>query len=130
MSSPQKKPVPRSFGPLKRLAFQQMQLERMDQDSDEEDQQYKEVSQRLQLQGAQLNSLKNTLDIITAQLQNQQQQFNMLAELQNTVTNLVQHLQRQQSPQQVPSDPSKPLEPVVIQAGFNGGVVKELSKKV
>src|SRR6266566_1149453 len=130
MSSPQKKPVPRSFGPLKRLAFQQMQPERMDQDSDEEDQQYKEVSQRLQLQGAQLNSLKNTLDTVTAQLQNQQQQFNMLAELQTTVANLVQHLQEQQPLQQIPPDPSKPFEPVVIQVGLNGGVVKELFKKV
>ena len=40
----------------------------MDQDSDEEDQQYKEVSQKLQLQKTQLNNLKNTLDIITVQL--------------------------------------------------------------
>ncbi len=40
----------------------------MDQDSDEEDQQYKEVSQRLQFQRVQLNSLKNTLDTITVQL--------------------------------------------------------------
>src|SRR6266699_1621085 len=130
MSSPQKKPVPGLFGPPGGLAFQQMQLERMDQDSDEEDQQYKEVSQRLQLQGAQLNSLKNTLDTVTAQLQNQQQQFNMLAELQTTVANLVQHLQEQQPLQQVPPDPSKPLEPMVIQIGLNEGVVKELSKKV
>ena len=49
-----------------------MQLERMDQDSDEKDQQYKEVFQRLQLQEVQLNSLKSTLDIVTVQLQNQQ----------------------------------------------------------
>jgi len=86
----------------------------MDQDSNEEDQQYKEVSQRLQLQRAQLNSLKNTLDTITVQLQNQQQQFNILAELQNTIANLVQHLQGQQPPQPVSPDLSKPLEPVVI----------------
>src|SRR6266699_1563537 len=130
MSSPQKKPVPGLFGPPGGLAFQQMQLERMDQDSDEEDQQYKEVSQRLQLQGAQLNSLKNTLDTVTAQLQNQQQQFNMLAELQTTVANLVQHLQEQQPLQQVPPDPSKPLEPMVIQIGLNKGIIKELFKKV
>ncbi len=98
MSSPQKKPVSRPSRPLERSAFQQMQPDRIDQDSDEEDQQYKEVSQRLQLQGTQLNSLKNTLDTVTVQLQNQQQQFNILAELQNTVANLVQHLQRQQPP--------------------------------
>src|SRR6266566_7431136 len=54
----------------------------------------------------------------------------MLVELQNTVANLVQHLQEQQPLQQVPSNPSKPLEPVVIQIGLNKGVVKELSKKV
>ncbi len=102
----------------------------MDQDSDKEDQQYKEVSQRLQLQGTQLNSLKNTLDIVTVQLQNQQQQFNILAELQNTVANLIQHLQGQQSPQQVPPDPFKPPEPVVIQVGLNKNVIKKLSKKV
>ncbi len=54
----------------------------------------------------------------------------MLAELQTTVANLVQHLQEQQPLQQVPPDPSKPPEPVVIQVGLNGGVVKELSKKV
>ena len=49
MSNPQKKPVLRLFGPLEGSAFQQMQPDRIDQDSDEEDQQYKEVSQRLQL---------------------------------------------------------------------------------
>ncbi len=114
MSSPQKKPVPGPFGPLGGLAFQQMQPERMDQDSDEEDQQYKEVSQRLQLQGVQLNSLKNTLDTVIVQLQNQQQQFNMLIELQTIVANLVQHLQEQQPLQQVPPDPSKPPELMVI----------------
>ncbi len=130
MSSPQKKPVLGPFGPLGGLVFQQMQPERMDQDSDEEDQQYKEVSQRLQFQRVQLNSLKNTLDIVIVQLQNQQQQFNILIELQTTVANLVQHLQKQQSLQQVLSDPSKPLEPMVIQVGLNEGVVKELSKKV
>ena len=54
----------------------------------------------------------------------------MLAELQNTVANLIQHLQRQQPPQQVPPDPFKPFEPIVIQVGLNEGVVKELSKKV
>ncbi len=54
----------------------------------------------------------------------------MLAELQNIVANLIQHLQGQQPPQQVPPDPFKPLEPVVIQVGLNGGVVKELFKKV
>ncbi len=107
-----------------------MQPERIDQDSDEEDQQYKEVSQKLQFQRAQLNSLKNTLDTITAQLQNQQQQFNILTKLQNTVANLVQHLQKQQPLQQVPPDPSKPPEPIVIQINLNRGVVKELSKKV
>ncbi len=64
------------------------------------------------------------------QLQNQQQQFNILAELQNTVTNLIQHLQRQPPPQQILSDPSKPPEPVVIQIDLNGNVIKELSKKV
>src|SRR6266566_9429382 len=95
MSSPQKKPVPRPSGLPGGPAFQQMQTERIDQDLDDEDQQYKEVSQRLQLQRAQLNSLKNTLDIIIIQLQNQQQQFNILAELQNIITNLVQHLQNQ-----------------------------------
>src|SRR6266566_401309 len=107
-----------------------MQPERMNQDSDEEDQQYKEVSQRLQFQGTQLNNLKNTLDTITTQLQNQQQQFNILAELQNTVANLIQHLQEQQPLQQVLPDPSKPPEPMVIQIGLNKDVVKELSKKV
>ncbi len=127
MSSPQKKPVPRSSKLFGGPVFQQMQIERMDQDSDDEDQQYKEVSQRLQFQGAQLNSLKSTLDTITVQLQNQQQQFNMLVELQNIVTNLVQYLQSQP---QVPPKPIKPLEPIVIQPGFNGDVVKELSKKV
>ena len=127
MFSPQKKPVPRPFGLFGGLTFQQIQIECMDQDSDDEDQQYKEVFQRLQFQGAQLNSLKSTLDIITIQLQNQQQQFNMLAELQNIVANLVQHLQSQ--PQVFP-ELIKPLEPVVIQLGFNGGVVKELLKKV
>src|SRR6266566_9002255 len=130
MSSPQKKPAPGPSGPPEGLIFQQMQSDRIDQDSNEEDQQYKEVSQRLQLQGAQLNSLKNTLDIVTVQLQNQQQQFSMLAELQNTVANLVQHLQRQQPSQQVSPDLFKPLKPVVIQVGLNKGVVKELSKKV
>ncbi len=64
------------------------------------------------------------------QLQNQQQQFNILAELQNTVANLVQHLQGQQPPQQVPPDPPKPPEPMVIQVGLNRDVVKEFSKKV
>ncbi|SRR6266699_1738296 len=54
----------------------------------------------------------------------------MLVELQTTVANLIQHLQEQQPLQQVPPDPSKPLKPVVIQIGFNEGVVKELSKKV
>jgi|SRR6266699_5278402 len=54
----------------------------------------------------------------------------MLAELQNTVANLVQHLQRQQPSQQVSPDLFKPLKPVVIQVGLNKGVVKELSKKV
>src|SRR6266699_3481399 len=54
----------------------------------------------------------------------------MLAELQNIVANLIQHLQGQQPPQQVPPDPFKPLEPVVIQVGLNRDVVKELSKKV
>ena len=44
----------------------------MNQDSNEEDQQYKEVFQRLQLQRIQLNSLKNTLNTVTVQLQNQQ----------------------------------------------------------
>ncbi len=92
MSSPQKKPVSGPSGLPGGPAFQQMQTKRIDQDSDDENQQYKEVSQRLQLQGAQLNSLKNTLNTVTVQLQNQQQQFNMLAELQNTVANLVQHL--------------------------------------
>ncbi len=43
----------------------------MDQNSDEEDQQYKKVSQRLQLQEAQLNNLKNMLNTIIVQLQNQ-----------------------------------------------------------
>src|SRR6266566_9463722 len=130
MSNPQKKPVPRPFKLPGGPAFQQMQTERIDQDSDEEDQQYKEVSQRLQLQGTQLNSLKNILDTVTIQLQNQQQQFNILAELQNTVANLIQHLQRQQPLQQVPSDPLKLLKLVVIQVGLNGNVIKELSKKV
>ncbi len=102
----------------------------MDQDSNEENQQYKEVSQRLQLQRAQLNSLKNTLDIITTQLQNQQQQFNILAKFQTIIANLVQHLQEQQPLQQVPLDPSKPFEPIVIQIDFNENVIKELSKKV
>ncbi len=64
ISNPQKKPVSRPFGPLKKSTFQQMQPDRMDQDSDKEDQQYKEVSQRLQFQRTQLNSLKNTLDIV------------------------------------------------------------------
>ncbi len=64
------------------------------------------------------------------QLQNQQQQFNILAELQNTITNLVQHLQRQQPPQQVPPNPFKPLKPIVIQIGLNGNVIKELFKKI
>src|SRR6266566_187668 len=127
MSNPQKKPVPGPSGLSKGPAFQQMQTERMDQDSDDEDQQYKEVSQRLQLQGAQLNSLKSTLDTVTIQLQNQQQQFNMLAELQNTVANLVQHLQNQP---QAPPEPIKLPEPVVIQPGLNGSIVKELFKKV
>ena len=68
MSSPQKKPALGPFEPLEGFAFQQMQLDRIDQDSDEEDQQYKEVSQRLQLQRTQLNSLKNTLDTVTVQL--------------------------------------------------------------
>ena len=68
MFSLQKKPVPRPSGLLGRSVFQQMQFDRMDQDSDEEDQQYKEVSQRLQFQRVQLNSLKNTLDTITVQL--------------------------------------------------------------
>ncbi len=63
-------------------------------------------------------------------MQNQQQQFNMLVELQTTVANLIQHLQEQQPLQQVPPDLSKSPEPVVIQVGFNRGVVKELSKKV
>src|SRR6266699_5872247 len=54
----------------------------------------------------------------------------MLTELQNTVANLVQHLQGQQPPQQVLPDPLKPLEPVVIQVNLNADVVKELSKKV
>src|SRR6266566_4510281 len=89
MSNPQKKPVPGPSGLLGGPAFQQMQTERMDQDSDDEDQQYKEVSQRLQLQKAHLNNLKSTLDTVTIQLQNQQQQFNMLTELQNTIANLV-----------------------------------------
>ncbi len=40
----------------------------MDQDSDDEDQQYKEGFQRLQLQKAQLNNLKSTLDTVTVQL--------------------------------------------------------------
>src|SRR6266566_1273629 len=102
MSSPQKKPVSRPFKPPRGLTFQQMQPDRINQDSDKEDQQYKEVSQRLQFQKAQLNSLKNTLNTITVQLQNQQQQFNILTELQNTIANLIQHLQRQQPPQQVP----------------------------
>ena len=44
MSSPQKKPVPGPSGPLGGSTFQQMQPDRMDQDSDEKDQQYKEVS--------------------------------------------------------------------------------------
>jgi len=44
MSSPQKKPALRPFGPPKGLIFQQMQPDRIDQDSNEEDQQYKEVS--------------------------------------------------------------------------------------
>ena len=51
----------------------------------------------------------------------------MLAELQNIITNLVQYFQSQL---QVPPELKKPPEPVVIQPGFNGGVVKELSKKV
>ena len=51
----------------------------------------------------------------------------MLAEFQNTIANLVQHLQSQP---QIPPEPIKPPEPVVIQSGLNGGVVKELSKKV
>ena len=38
MSSPQKKPVLGPSEPPGRLAFQQMQPDRMDQDSDEEDQ--------------------------------------------------------------------------------------------
>ncbi len=54
----------------------------------------------------------------------------MLAEFQTIVANLVQHLQEQQPLQQVPPDPSKPLEPMVIQVGLNRSVVKELSKKV
>ncbi len=99
----------------------------MDQNSDDENQQYKEVSQRLQLQKAQLNSLKSTLDIVTIQLQNQQQQFNILTELQNTIANLIQHLQSQP---QVPPKPKKPPKPIVIQPGFNKDVVKEFSKKV
>src|SRR6266566_3170238 len=127
MSNPQKKPVPRPFKLPGGPAFQQMQTERIDQDSDDEDQQYKEVSQKLQLQKTQLNSLKNTLDTVTIQLQNQQQQFNILAELQNTVANLVQHLQNKP---QVPPEPIKPPEPIVIQPGLNGSIVKELSKKV
>ena len=64
MSSPQKKPVPGPFRLPGGLAFQQIQTERIDQDSDDEDQQYKEVSQRLQFQRAYLNSLKSMLDIV------------------------------------------------------------------
>ncbi len=130
ISSPQKKPVLGPFKPLEGSAFQQMQSNRIDQDFDKEDQQYKKVFQRLQLQRIQLNSLKNTLDTITVQLQNQQQQFSILTELQNTIANLVQHLQGQQPPQQVPPDPPKPPEPIVIQVGLNKSIVKELSKKV
>ena len=51
----------------------------------------------------------------------------MLAELQNTIANLVQHLQSQL---QIPPEPIKPPKPVVIQLGLNGDVVKELFKKV
>src|SRR6266699_939284 len=54
----------------------------------------------------------------------------MLTELQNTVVNLVQHLQRQQPPQQVPPDPPKPPEPIIIQIGLNKNVIKKLFKKV
>ncbi len=54
----------------------------------------------------------------------------MLAELQNIIANLVQYLQGQQPPQQVFLDLFKPLEPMVIQVGLNGGVVKELFKKI
>ncbi len=68
MSNPQKKPVPRPSKLPEGPTFQQMQTERIDQNSDDEDQQYKEVSQRLQLQRAQLNSLKNMLDTVTIQL--------------------------------------------------------------
>ena len=32
--------------------------------------------------------------------------------------------------QQIPPDPSKPPKPMVIQVGLNGGIVKELFKKV
>ena len=92
MFNPQKKPVSRPSKPLKGSTFQQMQPNRIDQDSDKKNQQYKEVSQRLQLQRTQLNSLKNTLNTITIQLQNQQQQFNILTKLQNTIVNLIQHL--------------------------------------
>ena len=48
MFSPQKKPVSGPFRPLGGSTFQQIQPNRIDQDSDEEDQQYKEVFQRLQ----------------------------------------------------------------------------------
>ncbi len=51
----------------------------------------------------------------------------MLAELQNTVANLVQHLQSQL---QIPPELIKPSEPIVIQPGFNGGIMKKLFKKV
>ncbi len=52
MSSPQKKPVPELSKPPRGLTFQQIQPKHIDQDSDEEDQQYKEISQRLQFQRA------------------------------------------------------------------------------
>ena len=71
--------------------------------------------------------MKNTLDTVIVQLQNQQQQFNILTELQNTVANLVQHLQSQP---QAPLEPIKPPKPIVIQLGLNESVMKELSKKV
>ncbi len=89
MFNPQKKPALGLFRPPRGLTFQQMQPNRMDQNSDKEDQQYKEVFQRLQFQRVQLNSLKNILDTVTMQLQNQQQQFNILTKLQNTVVNLI-----------------------------------------
>ena len=49
MSSPQKKPVPKPSELPKGPAFQQIQTERIDQNSNDEDQQYKEISQKLQL---------------------------------------------------------------------------------